>query len=144
MSTLDPVLDSPPTTSLKDLPTSTMSERPVYLAKYNGNASRRAHFALFIPYALDETAALSRGFTAKPCKGTIIHVVGEPVMSGFALQFKRNYDCSTIPDLQELVHLGYVQSAHLFKPADADYVEESTPRAVLEREAARVSPPLRG
>nr|POE48871.1 hypothetical protein CFP56_38968 [Quercus suber] len=121
-----------------------MSNRSVYLAKYRLNANQRAHFAIFIPNATSDQANLSQNFRKSSCKGTIIHVVGEPIMSGYALEFKRNYECSSSRDLQALVFLGYVLAAHVCNPANPQYVKESTPRSLLEREAATIPPPPRG
>ncbi|KAJ6436487.1 C2H2-type domain-containing protein [Purpureocillium lavendulum] len=121
-----------------------MTYRSAYLAKYRGSASQRAHFAIFFPNAADDGKDLSREFRSSSCKGTIIHVVGEPVMNGYTLEFKRNYECSTSRDLQEMVPLGYVDPALLYTPPNTKFVKENTARAGLEREAAMVPPPRGG
>lgn len=121
-----------------------MTYRSVYLAKYRGSASQRAHFAIFVPNAADSNKDLSREFRSSSCKGTIIHVVGEPVMNGYALEFKRNYECSTSRDLQEMILLGYVDSATLYNPSYSKFMKENHPRERLEREAAMVPPPPGG
>ena len=121
-----------------------MAYRCVYLAKYRTSASQRAHFAIFIPNATDDGRDLTQGFRSTSCTGTIIHVVGEPLMSGYALEFKRNYECSTSHDLQEMVFLGNVDSTNVYDPSSTKPVRETHPRATLEREATTISPPPRG
>jgi hypothetical protein len=121
-----------------------MTHRSVYLAKYRGSPNQRAHFAIFIPNATDDGRDLSREFRSISCKGTIIHVVGEPVMNGYTLEFKRNYECSSSRDLQEMVLLGYVDPTNLYNPPYTKLVKENTPRETLEREAAVVPPPQGG
>lgn len=122
-----------------------MFERAVYLAKSRRASSMRWHFGLVVPDAASNRKDLAQGWRNGACKATVIHVVGEPLMAGYALEIKRNCDLSTYQELQELVPLGYVKSSNLFDPpADGDFVSESTPRAPLEREAAKVPPPPRG
>ncbi|WVN90131.1 uncharacterized protein L203_105366 [Cryptococcus depauperatus CBS 7841] len=118
--------------------------RSIYLAKHRGIASQRAHFALFIPNAADDRKDLSQDFQSTPCSGTVIHVVGEPVMLGYALEFKRNDECSDSRDLREMVFLGHVDSANLYDPPDMMVFKETCARAALEREATMVNPPPRG
>lgn len=65
-------------------------------------------------------------------------------MTGYTLEFKRNYDCSSSRNLQALVYLGNVDDANLFVPDDSQLVKESTARAPLDREAQRVPPPRGG
>ena len=121
-----------------------MAYRSVYLAKSRGSAKERTHFAIFIPNAADNDKDLSQDFRSSSCKGTIIQVVGEPVMNGFVLEFKRNYDCSTSRALQGMVLLGYVDSTNLYDPPYTEFVKESRSRETLEREAASVPPPPGG
>ncbi|KAK3935021.1 hypothetical protein QBC46DRAFT_58986 [Diplogelasinospora grovesii] len=121
-----------------------MASRSVYLATYRGSASQRAHFAIFIPNAADDSRDLSVDFRSDSTKGTVIHVVGEPVMNGYTLEFKRNYECKDSRDLQKLVRLGTVDAANLYDPPSTKFVKESTPRGTLEREAAKVAPPRGG
>jgi hypothetical protein len=64
-------------------------------------------------------------------------------MSGYAHEFKRNYDCVTMHDIQELVFLSYVNEANIFEPTNSTFGREGTPRARLEREALLVNPPPR-
>nr|POF03529.1 hypothetical protein CFP56_72054 [Quercus suber] len=85
-----------------------------------------------------------RPFVRGHAKEPRYKVLGEPLMSGFELQFERNYDCSTPTDLQKLVFLGHVDSNHLYRPSYGDFVKETIPRVRLEHEAARISPPPKG
>jgi hypothetical protein len=47
-------------------------------------------------------------------------------------------------DVQELVLLGIVDSAHVHVPATEAFSREAVPRSRLEREATAVDPPPRG
>lgn len=121
-----------------------MSSRSVYLTKYRFAINQRHHFAIFIPNAADDNKDLTRIFKSTPCRGTIINVVGEPVMMGYTLEIKRNYECSTSPDLQEMVPLGFDDPINLYNPPNTLLAKEDLPRATLEHEAARVPPPSKG
>ena len=74
----------------------------------------------------------------------MIHVVGEPFMVGFALEFKRNYSCDTSRELRQLIPLGYVDDSNVYDPETELPTKENTPRAVLEHEATKVTPPKGG
>jgi hypothetical protein len=65
-------------------------------------------------------------------------------MNRYVLEFKRNYECSSSCDLQEIVLLGFVDLTNLYNLSDTKLVKENRPRDTLEREAARVSLPLGG
>ncbi|KAF7559328.1 hypothetical protein G7046_g4826 [Stylonectria norvegica] len=122
-----------------------MAQRRVYLAKSRTSTQQRSHFGIFIPNAVHADKDLTNlNFRSSECSGTIIHVVGEPVMAGYALEFKRNYDASRCPELKMLVPLGLVDVGYLYEPVTPEVTREDTPRAVLEREAVRVTPPPRG
>ncbi|KAK9438247.1 hypothetical protein VB005_09255 [Metarhizium brunneum] len=120
-----------------------MAYRSVYLAKYRGSPSQRAHFAIFIPNSTNDNPDLDKDWKSKPCMGTVIHVVGEPLMKGYSLEFKRN-ECSTSPDIHELVFLGTVDSTHIHDPPSPNFVREAHPRQALEQEIATIAPPPRG
>lgn len=121
-----------------------MTTRDIYLAKYRLSANQRAHFAIFVPDGSNDGKGLSRLFKSAPCKGTIINVVGEPVMSGYVLEIKRGYDCSAYHDLRELIALGPVDKSILYIPTEEHVVEGDTPRGLLEQEAEKIPPPPRG
>ena len=122
-----------------------MTSRSVYLATYKSTPNQRSHFAVFIPNAASEKADLGRQkFRDGECTGNVIQVVGEPLMSGYALQFERNYDAQGSKTLWELLLLGRVASVDLFEPKDQVVAVESTPRAKLEHQAAKVAPPPKG
>ncbi|CAK1358770.1 unnamed protein product [Cercospora beticola] len=121
-----------------------MPTRSVYLAKYRTSSRERVHFAIFIPNAQHDRKDLSETFKSQQTKGKIIQVIGEPLMSGYILEFKRNYDCSTGPALKILKYLGSVDDTHLFEPESDELVQESTPRSQLEREAQKIPPPRKG
>ncbi|KAH6884998.1 hypothetical protein B0T10DRAFT_493094 [Thelonectria olida] len=121
-----------------------MTHRSVYLAKYGGSKNQRAHFAIFVPNAQHDRKTVSQDFESRPTSGTVIHVVGEPVMAGYVLEIKRNYECSTSRDLKKLVLLGHVDASNVHNPSSADYRKENTAKGPLEQYAARVAPPPRG
>lgn len=68
-----------------------MAYRSVYLAKYRGSPSQRAHFAIFIPNSTNDNPDLDKDWKSKPCMGTVIHVVGEPLMKGYSLELVDRY-----------------------------------------------------
>ncbi|KAG5994854.1 hypothetical protein E4U43_003164 [Claviceps pusilla] len=118
--------------------------RSVYLAKSRASPGQRTHFAIFIPNAADENKDLSKDFKTGSPKGTVIHVVGEPVMMGYALEFKRNDERGLCRDMREMVFLGKVDSKDIYDPPFTTPCQEACPRQRLEREAAMVAPPPRG
>lgn len=123
-----------------------MSHRSVYLAKHREHSNQRTHFAIFIPNtsttADDKDQAID--FKTKSCKGTVIQVVGEPLMSGFVHNIKRNFDCQTSHDLKELVFLGTVEAEYVCQPSFDHFMDDDVPQGRLEREATFVSPPPKG
>ncbi|KAL8409143.1 hypothetical protein RB594_007553 [Gaeumannomyces avenae] len=121
-----------------------MSSRGIYLAVYRRSTSQRAHFAIFIPNASHDRQDVAQTFRAQSTTGTIIHVVGEPAITGFALEFKRNYECSTSSDLKKLVPLGQVSADNVYDPPSTVSGREATPRGTLEKEATKISPPKGG
>ncbi len=121
-----------------------MAARGVYLAKYRPSPSTRAHFAIFVPNAPHNRDDVGQTFLSQSTKGTIIHVVGEPMMAGFSLEFKRNYECWGSLDLEELVALGQVDPANSFEPGVTEFIRETIPRSKMEVEATKVRPPPRG
>jgi hypothetical protein len=121
-----------------------MSVRNVYLAVYRLTPRQRAHFAIFIPNSDSKGQDLSTQFKSITCKGTIIQVVGEPLMAGYQLEIKRNYDCKDYRDLDKLVHLGHVDISSVFDPKDDIFLSDDSPRAPIERVASQIIPPQRG
>ncbi|OAQ70223.1 hypothetical protein VFPPC_15554 [Pochonia chlamydosporia 170] len=75
--------------------------RSVYLALSRQSKAQHAHFGIFIPNVDCERTTISQDYRSMSCTGTVIHVVGEPLMAGYALEFKRNFECSTEPDLEK-------------------------------------------
>nr|POE71968.1 hypothetical protein CFP56_11844 [Quercus suber] len=134
----------PRSTPSPDILIGTMATRSVHLAKFRVSSNQRAHFAIFIPNAEDDSQDVTQAFQSRPCKGTTIQVLGEPLMSGFELQFERNYDCRTATDLQTMVFLGHVDPNDLHRAPNDNAVKETVPRAKLEREATKIPPPPRG
>ncbi|KAF5017409.1 hypothetical protein F66182_10665 [Fusarium sp. NRRL 66182] len=121
-----------------------MPLRSLYLAKYGGGSNRRAHFALFIPNAECDRDTMGRDYRSQKTEGTVLHVVGEPVMSGFVFEIKRNYNGQASKELKELVYLGKIDAANLYEPPSTKMVKENIPRGVIERHAASIPPPPRG
>lgn len=108
-----------------------MSRRAIYLALHAGSSNTRTHFALFIPNEDSSNCNLSEDFKAKSAKRTVIQVVGEPLMQGYVLKFKRNEDCCQSMNLKRLVPLGYIEDIHLSElPSDA-FALEYTPRGTI-------------
>ncbi|KAM4065821.1 hypothetical protein HRG_012919 [Hirsutella rhossiliensis] len=120
-----------------------MAPRTIYLAKYR-SGSQRAHFAIFVPNSAGNHIDLEKEFRSVNCPVTVIHVVGEPLMSGFALEIKRNYDGKYSLQLEKVTALGSIDSAHIFEPPNKEVKTESITRCKLEREAAQVPPPPKG
>ncbi|KAM0347343.1 hypothetical protein ACHAPU_004863 [Fusarium lateritium] len=120
-----------------------MPYRSVYLAKSFTGKTQRSHFAIFIPEEPYDRQTVSKDFHKHPTSGTIIQVVGEPVMTGYSLEIKKNYECSTSEDLKFLVRIGHVHSKNVYKPGDTDTMEYIA-RDLLEQYASRIPPPPRG
>ncbi|KAH7195347.1 hypothetical protein DER44DRAFT_536950 [Fusarium oxysporum] len=122
-----------------------MPVRSLYLAKSGGGANQRSHFALFIPNAEYDRNTVSEDFRSLKAIGTRIHVVGEPLMSGFAFQVHRNYNTQAYADLKSLVFLGKIDDSTLCdSPETETEIREITPRSIIERLAECVTPPPRG
>ncbi|KAG5784385.1 hypothetical protein H9Q73_001997 [Fusarium xylarioides] len=122
-----------------------MPRRSLYLAKSGGGANQRAHFALFIPNAEFDRDTISEDFQSFKAIGTRIHVIGEPLMSGFAFEVHRNYNTQAYPDLKQLVLLGKVDDSMLHEYPEAEpEIRENTARSLLERVAESVTPPPKG
>ena len=133
--------------SLTESPISIVEEMPsrrFYLAKYRTAPSQRAHFAIYIPDEATDTVTLAQDYKTSRTNGTLINVIGEPVMSGYVHQFKRNHELNTAYDLSELILLGTVDAKDVHEPSSTTAVEECTPRGRLEREAVAIAPPSRG
>ncbi|EXM14371.1 hypothetical protein RAB80_009954 [Fusarium oxysporum f. sp. vasinfectum] len=122
-----------------------MPVRSLYLAKSGGGANHRSHFALFIPNTEYDRNTVSEDFRSLKAIGTRIHVVGEPLMSGFAFQVHRNYNTQVYADLKSLVFLGKIDDSILCDyPETETEIRETTPRSNIERLAECVTPPPRG
>ncbi|KAF5989024.1 hypothetical protein FBULB1_1179 [Fusarium bulbicola] len=122
-----------------------MPARSLYLAKSGGGANQRSHFALFIPNAAYDRDTISEDFRFLKAIGTRIHVVGEPLMSGFAFEIHRNYNTQAYADLKQLVFLGKVDDSILHSyPETEPEIRENTSRSFIERVAKSISPPPKG
>ncbi|CVK94919.1 uncharacterized protein FMAN_13203 [Fusarium mangiferae] len=122
-----------------------MPARSLYLAKSGGGVNQRSHFALFIPNAEYDRDIISEDFWSLKAIGTKIHVVGEPLMSGFAFEVHRNYNTQAYPDLKRLVFLGKIDVSILHSYAETEpEIRENTPRSLIERLAESVPPPPKG
>ena len=100
-----------------------MSFRPIYLAVFRRTTSQRAHFAIFIPNA--ECVQNDLDDRSIPCLRTLIHVIGTP-MSGYAHEFKRNYNGTESVELTKMVRLGSVDSTCITDPPNKTFSKEST------------------
>ncbi|RYC87072.1 hypothetical protein BFJ63_vAg10046 [Fusarium oxysporum f. sp. narcissi] len=121
-----------------------MPLRSLYLAKSGGGANQRSHFALFIPTAEYDRDTISEDFRSLKAIGTRIHVVGEPLMSGFAFEVHRNYNTQAYSDLKQLVFLGEIDDSILHNYPERSEIRENTTRSLLERVAESVTPPPKG
>lgn len=122
-----------------------MPARSLYLAKSGGGANQRSHFALFIPNAEYDRDTISEDFRSLKAIGTRIHVVGEPLMSGFVFEVHRNYNAQPYLDLKQLVILGKIDDSILHNyPETEPEIRENIPRSIIERIAASVPPPPKG
>ncbi|QGJ00614.1 hypothetical protein CEK26_002058 [Fusarium fujikuroi] len=122
-----------------------MPARSLYLAKSGGGANQRSHFALFIPNAEYDRDTISEDFRSLKAIGIRIHVVGEPLMSGFAFEVHRNYNTQAYPDLKRLVFLGKIDDSILHEYPETEFeIRENKPRSLIERIAASVPPPPKG
>ena len=91
-----------------------------------------------------ERPTISEDYTAMPTTGTILHVIGEPLMAGYAFEIKRNYECSLSNELKKLVQLGYVETSNIYDLLSSDFVKEYRARSEIEHQAAMIPPPPRG
>ena len=105
-----------------------MATRTVFLVSFRRSLSQRAHFAIFIPSAVN------------PQQGILIHVVGAP-MAGYSLQFKRNYAPAKTRQLYTMTPIGQISAQHVIDSTDTQGSQDSTPRCNMEVVAARVAPP---
>nr|RBQ86032.1 hypothetical protein FVER53263_13723 [Fusarium verticillioides] len=122
-----------------------MPLRSLYLAKSGGGANHRSHFALFIPNAEYDRDTIHQDFRSLKAVGTRIHVVGEPLMSGFAFEVHRNYNTQAYSDLKQLVFLGKIDDSMLHEyPETKLEIRENIARSLLERVARSITPPPKG
>ncbi|RKL34126.1 hypothetical protein BFJ72_g9613 [Fusarium proliferatum] len=122
-----------------------MSSRSLYLAKSGGGVNQRSHFALFIPNAEYDRDTISEDFRSLKAIGTRIHVVGEPLMSGFVFEVHRNYNTQAYLDLKQLVILGKIDDPILYNyPETEPEIRENTAKGTIERVAKSVTPPPKG
>lgn len=62
------------------------------------------------------------------------------MLAGFQLEIKHDYECDTVQDLNELVHIGYVNPDHVHPPSSSKLRQGDNPHGRLEREALKVPP----
>lgn len=101
---------------------------PTRLLIYGAQTGRRSHVGLWSPYHNGNG------------RGTVIHVVGAP-MVGFFLEFKRCYDPETTSRKVQLVALGTVAAQLVHDADDGPLRIDTTPMSELEALAATVKPP---
>jgi hypothetical protein len=86
-----------------------------------------------------------RSRDAKETVGTIIHVVGEPLMAGYALERKRRFDGQNDLELKKLIHLGSIDHANVYTDSSLEsMIRDHVPKSLIERLAASTPPPPRG
>jgi hypothetical protein len=100
---------------------------PTRASKINGT---RSHWAIFIPDIVDTSI------------GKLIQVLGTP-FTGYGLEFRRNYNISTIAETFEKVLLGEVDEKWIEKGEEENYKTSTdvNPRDEVERLAKRVEVP---
>lgn len=99
---------------------------PTRASKINGT---RSHWAIFIPDIVDTSI------------GKLIQVLGTP-FTGYGLEFRRNYNISTIAETFEKVLLGEVDEKWTEKAEEKRKMStDVNPRDEVERLAKRVEVP---
>ena len=121
-----------------------MASRPVYLLIDGRTSKARGHFATFIPNASDINQTPSQN---QPCTGTVIHVVGNP-MIGFHHEFKRNYNTASSTSFRSLapaILLGSVQqSLHADPPSSTtNFSTDTSALGALDVAALQVPCPAK-
>jgi hypothetical protein len=112
----------------------------VYLFVSGRTSKARGHFAIFIPNASDEEKTPSK---TEPCTGTVIHVVGNP-MIGFSHEFKRNYNTSDdLKSLVRVVLLGHIQESLHVDSSSGTFSTDVLPLGPLDAAALQVPVPGR-
>jgi hypothetical protein len=74
------------------------------------------------------------------CKGTVIHVVGNP-MAGFFHEFKRNYNTYASKSLGTVVLLGYIQESLHVDPSSSAFSTDVVALGSLDAAALQVPAP---
>jgi hypothetical protein len=105
-----------------------MTPRTIYLLSLRQAASQRAHFAIFVPSAIN------------PQKGSLINVVGAP-MTGFSHQFERGYDPDIAQQDYEMWPIGEVDSSHIADWPDDVRAIHTDPKGDMEIAACQVPAP---
>ena len=100
---------------------------PTLASKINGT---RSHWAIFIPGIVDTSI------------GKLIQVLGTPFI-GYGLEFRRNYNISTIAETFKKVLLGEVDEKWIEKWEEENHKTSTdvNPRDEIERLAKRVEVP---
>ncbi|CAG7947003.1 unnamed protein product [Penicillium olsonii] len=104
-----------------------MATRTIYLLTWRSFSSQRAHFSIFVPSAADQ-------------KGTLIHVIGTP-MTGYSLEFRRNFSLTTPPRHQCMLPIGKTDACNISDPVHATETTDSSPRGKIEIAASQVPAP---
>lgn len=105
-----------------------MAPRTVSLIAYRTASTQRAHFAIFVPSAVNQGV------------GTLIHVVGAP-MAGYRLEFKRNYPVDLTQQPHTKYPIGQIDSQYIADATNDTTSSDSTPKCAIELAASQVSPP---
>ncbi|KAJ4018725.1 hypothetical protein NW752_005853 [Fusarium irregulare] len=122
-----------------------MPQTSVYLAKFSSGPSKRSHFGIFFPNPDCDRADLSNNFKSQATVGSQIHVVGEPLMTGYMLEMKRHFDVQNDRELRALIRLGTIDGSNLHRDGFLDtMMRDYVPRSTVERLADSVAPPPRG
>ncbi|KAJ6172312.1 hypothetical protein N7470_001379 [Penicillium chermesinum] len=105
-----------------------MPSRTISLISSRKSASQRSQFAIFVPNASNAD------------EGTLIQAAGAP-MTGYALEFKRNYCPEDGEEEFTVFPIGETDSAHIVDSPPGVKSTDRSPQGDLETAAAEISTP---
>ncbi|KAJ5591839.1 uncharacterized protein N7459_002208 [Penicillium hispanicum] len=105
-----------------------MMPRTISLISSRNAEFQRAHFAIFVPAQAD------------PNHGTLIQAIGAP-MTGYVLEFKRNYSPADTTEPYTLIPIGDVDSHHIVDAITQEKRTDCTPVGNIELAASEVPTP---
>ena len=106
--------------------TSTPPARSLWIFKRHAAGTGRKHMFVFIPNAAYADFDPS---TSQTCTGTVIHVIGSPLL-GFYHEFKRNYNPASdalSAAVESYKHLGLVEQIVIPEPSHSTFSTNAKP-----------------